>query len=233
MPSNYKSGKQFRALAPSAEMKGLLEHSDRSIIILDSQYRILWFNSKAAQGMYNFYNQELTTGYSYWDYVDEDKNKRFIRNFEATLKGRKITTEQKIVRSGIKPKELWVEGRFSPLQDSEGLCTGVIYSYINITDRKKAERENLDRQNVLQAINHNDSQAFILLGEDDRIISCNLLAPSLLATVADKESPYGMNIISCIHPDWKKAFESGLKIARTGGTVSMEFENDDTSVRML
>ena len=39
---------KFESLAPSAEMKSLLDHSDRSTLILDSQFRILWFNENKA-----------------------------------------------------------------------------------------------------------------------------------------------------------------------------------------
>ena len=71
----------FKPFAPSTEMMSLLEHSDRSIIILDADYRILWFNSKASREMYSFFKEEMKTGTSYWDYVDPEGNKRFIRNF--------------------------------------------------------------------------------------------------------------------------------------------------------
>jgi len=221
-----KSAK-FETFAPSAEMKALLEHSDRSIIILDSSFRIMWFNSRAAQGMFTYSREELKSGYSYWDYVDRDHNKRFIRNFNAALKGRKISTEQKVPKPGTADQEIWVEGLFSPLHDKKGQITGVIYSYLNITDRKRAEKENFERDNILQAINHNDSQAFILLDEDDRILSCNLLAPSMLAIEANSIDPYGMNIVKCIHSDWKERFNSGLKLARAGGSASVEFEKPE------
>lgn len=211
-------------MAPTAEMKALLEHSDRSIIILDRDFRILWFNGSASKGMYSFYGEELRTGTSYWDYVDEDRNKRFIRNFNATLKGRKISTEQRVIKPGMKQVELWIEGRFSLMEDKDGNVNGVIYSYINISDRIRAERDEIERANVMQAIDHNDSQAFILIDEDDRILSCNMLAPTMMATLADPDDPYGLNVVKCIHPDWKERFESGLKVARSGGTVAIEFE---------
>ncbi len=215
---------EFTSLAPSAEMRSLLEHSDRSIIILDTSYRILWFNSRASREMYSFFAEELKTGASYWDYVDPEGNKRFIRNFQASLKGRNISTEQRITKPGKPNNELWIEGKFSPLEGNSGEIQGVIYSYINISDRKRAEKEGQEKAHVLQAINRNDSQGFILIDEDNRIISCNLLAPAMLATVADENNPYGMNIIECIHPYWKEGFESGLKVARSGGTVAIEFD---------
>ncbi len=214
-------------------MKAMLEHSDRSIIILDREYRVLWFNAKASKGIHSFYGEELRTGNIYWDYVDEDRNKRFIRNFEATLKGRRISTEQRVMKPGTRPIEIWIEGKFSPLTDDRDTVQGVVYSYINISDRKRAEREEMERANVMQAIDHNDSQAFILIDEDDRILNCNMLAPAMLATIADPNDPYGMNVVKCIHPEWKERFESGLKVARTGGTVAIEFEKPEPDTNVI
>lgn len=222
---NKDSNKRtFESLAPSAEMKSLLEHSDRSIIILDKEYRLLWFNSKASKDMYSFFKEELKTGNSYWDYVDENNNKRFIRNFQSSLKGRTISVEQHIPNPKNSGGELWIDGRFSPLSGKNGEINGVIYSYKNISDKKKAELQSQEQANVLQAIDHNDSQGFILIDEDDRIISCNLMAPNLLATEDATDDTFGKNVIECIHPYWKDEFEGGLKVARSGGTVSVEFD---------
>ncbi|MFM1876108.1 MAG: hypothetical protein RL266_1845, partial [Bacteroidota bacterium] len=215
--NDRSTDRKFYSLAPSAEMRSLLEHSDRSIIILDRDYRVLWFNSKASKDMFSFFKEELKTGSSYWDYVDESHNKRFIRNFQASLKGRTISVEQHIPKSKNASIELWIDGRFSPLYGKKGDVDGVIYSYQNISDKKKAEQESLAQANVLQAIDRNDSQGFILLDEDDRVISCNLMAPVLIATVDSWTDQFGKNIIECIHPYWKDEFEGGVKVARSGG----------------
>ena len=205
-------------------MRSLLDHSDRSIIILDSDFRILWFNGKAAREMYSFFREELKSGNSYWDYVDQDQNKRFIRNFQSALKGRTISTEQKINKPGSKSFELWIEGLFSPLYGNKNKVEGVIYSYVNISDRKRAEQEQQEKAHVLQAVDHNSSQGFILIDNDDRILSSNLLAPKLLATTTNEEDCHGKKIIECIHPYWKDEFQGGLKVARAGGTVAIEFD---------
>lgn len=230
---NQNGNIEFDSLAPSAEMKSLLEHSDRSIIILDTDYRILWFNAKASREMFGFFKEQLKTGASYWDYVDQEGNKRFIRNFQASLKGRNISTEQKIEKPNDSGNDLWIEGKFSPLVGKDDAINGVIYSYINISDRKRAERETLEKSHVLQAIDRNDSQGFILIDEENRILSCNLLAPALLATQANEKDPYGMNVIECIHPYWKEEFEGGLKVARSGGTVAIEFDMPAPEIRTV
>lgn len=226
------TSKKFESLAPSAEMKSLLEHSSRSIIILDADFRILWFNGKASREMYNFFKEELKTGSSYWDYVERDGNKRFIRNFQSSLKGRTISIEQRIKKPENTEGELWIDGRFSPLCGKTGNITGVIYSYENISDKKRTEQKLVDQANVMQAIDHNSSQGFILIDNDNRIISCNLLAPALLATDTEADS-LGKNVIECLHPYWKNQFEAGLKVARGGGTVSIEFDKPAPEVQTV
>lgn len=221
--------RKFESLAPSAEMKSLLEHSDRSIIILDQECRILWFNARASAEMYSFFKEEMKTGSSYWDFVERDSNKRFIRNFNATLNGRTISVQQRIKKPEETEGELWIDGRFSPLKNDAGKVVGVIYSYKNISDLKKAEQEEKEQALVIQAIDHNTSQGFILIDDENRIINCNLLAPILIATDAEAENPFGTNIIECIHPYWKEEFHNGLKVARSGGSVSMEFTQPGTS----
>lgn len=222
--SGRKGNPQFESLAPSAEMKSLLDHSDRSIILLDTEFRILWFNARASRDMYSFFQEELKTGSSYWDYVNENQNKRFIRNFQTALKGRTISTEQKISKPNSPLNEMWIEGRFSPMYGKSGTIDGVIYSYVNISDRKRLELENQENELVLQAIDNNNSHGFVLVDEDDRVISANQLAPKLLAMVENDADPFNRDIINGIHPYWREEFVGGLKVARNGGTVSIEFD---------
>jgi PAS domain S-box-containing protein len=222
-------GSKFESLAPSAEMKSLLDHSDRSTLVLDSKFRILWFNEKAAREMYSFFKEELKTGNSYWNYVNQDRNKRFIRNFNAAMKGRTISTEQKIHKPGGTHANLWIEGRFSPLLNSEGVAYGIVYSYVNISDRKLVEKEKLERTQVLEAVDHNDSQAFVLLDKLNRILSHNKLAVLLFPGFDEVKEYTNQNVLEHVYSDWKTEFDGGIKIAKSGGSVAIEFEkpNDE------
>jgi PAS domain S-box-containing protein len=210
-------------------MKSLLDHLDRSTLILDSKFRILWFNEKAAREMYSFFKEELKTGNSYWNYVNQNQNKRFIRNFNAAMKGRTISAEQKINKPDSTSTNLWIEGRFSPLLNSEGAVYGIVYSYINISDRKLAGKEELARTQVLEAVDHNDSQAFILLDDVNRILSHNKLAVLMFPDFNEMKEYTNQNVLEHVYSDWKTEFDGGIKIAKSGGSVAIEFEkpNDE------
>lgn len=215
---------KFEPVAPSAEMKSLLEHISRSVIILDSEYRILWFNTKASSDMFSFFGEELKTGASYWDFIEEDSNKRFIRNFSSALKGRTLSTQQHIINPKRPEAEIWIDGRFSPFTNDSGEIVGVVYSYKNISDNKKVEKENQEQRLVIQALDNNDLQGFVLIDANNNIISKNVFAKELLA-LQTENSNFSGNILELLHPYWKEQFNGGLKVARTGGAVSMEFDH--------
>ncbi len=224
--------KTLGAVAPTGEMKSLLEHTDRSVIILNHEYRILWFNGRASKDFHSYYNEDLKTGNSYWDYVQQDGNKRFIRNFRAALQGRKISIEQRIPKPKNTESDFWIDGRFSPLMSDDNTVTGVIYSYKNISDQKQAQVTRVEQELVRQAIDHNNSQGFVLIDETDNIISCNLMAPILLATEMN-DGDIGKSVVECIHPYWKEEFMGGLKVARNGGSVSIEFDRPGDGNRTI
>lgn len=217
--------------AASAEMLSILEHSERSVLVMDAQYRILWFNSRAARTMTRYYGEELKSGYTYWDYVDRDTNLRFTRNFELALKGRRVSTEKREGREG--EFEMWIEGTFSPLLSADDTVAGVIYSYQNISKRKREEKEARYRDNIIRAINTNESQAFVLIDEANVIVSSNAAAAFMIAFDSSGKDLEGKRVTECIEADWRERFIGGLKVARTGGTVAIEFERAHPKQQIL
>lgn len=192
------------------------------MVVMDRSFRILWFNSKAAHSMSRQFGEELKSGYTYWDYVDKDSNLRFIRNFELALTGKVMSTERHVVADA--EDEVWIEGSFSPLRTEDGGISGVIYSYQDISHRKRQEREARYRASIIRAINTNDSQAFVLIDEFNRIAASNLAAVALLSSSSLDTMLEGRKINDCIAPEWRERFIGGLKVARSGGTVVVEFD---------
>lgn len=178
--------------------------------------------------MHAFSKERLSTGKSYWNYVDQNQNKRFIRNFKAALKGRSISTEQRLAPESDTSTALWIEGRFSPLSGDDGVPYGVIYSFINISDQKQQEREAIRKNRVVQAINHNSAQAFVLLDKDSKVLNRNILASILFCPTKKGKECLDKGVLEFVYPEWKKDFEAGIKVARAGGSVSLELQKPDS-----
>lgn len=188
------------------------------MMVMDAEYRILWFNAQAARSMGRHFGEEVKSGYTYWDYADRDIGKRFIRNFELALKGRKVTVERRV--ESAKDEDVWIEGTFSPLRSEDNTINGVIYSFQDISQRKREEPEEQYRKNIVRAIDNNESQAFVLVDSENRLVSSNQMASTLLFIGEKRER----NILERIDPLWRERFDGGLRVARTGGTAIIEFE---------
>ncbi len=210
------------AFAASPEMLSILEHSDRSVLVMDKAYRILWFNAQAASTMSRFFGEAVKSGYTYWDYADRGNGKRFMRNFELALKGRRVSVERRMDSSAN--EDIWIEAVFSPLRGADGEVTGVIHSYQDISQRKRREQEERYRENIIRAINSNDSQAFALIDSNNRIVSCNTYATQLLCNSGQDAASDKADVLQSVHEAWRARFIGGLKVARAGGTVVIEFE---------
>jgi len=225
--------KDLTPLAASNEMLSILEHSERSTLVMDTNYRILWFNSSAARTMPRYFGEPLKAGYTYWDYVQNDEHLRFKRNFEQALKGRTVSVERRL--EGVKGPDVWIDGRFSPLIGPDDNLVGVIYSYENITERKRNEEEAKYRNSVIRAIESNEAQGFILVDADNRIMSHNPFAEKLFPLWTEAQSRNGsrMSIADIVAPNWIDRMEGGLKVARNGGTVIVEFECAGSAHRIL
>jgi PAS domain S-box-containing protein len=225
--------KDLTPLAASKEMLSILEHSERSTLVMDVNYRILWFNSSAARTMPRYFGEPLKAGYTYWDYVQNDEHLRFKRNFEQALNGRTVSVERRL--EGVKGPDVWIDGRFSPLMGAHDKLVGVIYSYENITERKRNEEEAKYRNSVLKAIESNEAQGFILIDADDRIMSHNPFAEKLFPLWAEAQTKYGprTRISDIVAPNWTDRMHGGLKVARNGGTVIVEFDCVGSAQRIL
>ncbi len=214
-------------------MLSILEHSERSTLVMDVNYRILWFNSSAARTMPRFFGEPLKAGYTYWDYVQNDEHLRFKRNFEQALKGRTVSVERRM--EGVKGPDVWIDGRFSPLVGADDDLVGVIYSYENITERKRNEEEAKYRNSVLKAIESNEAQGFLLIDADDRIMSHNPFAEKLFPLWKEAQGKLGprTRISDIVAANWTDRMNGGLKVARNGGTVIVEFDCTGSVHRIL
>ncbi|MCF8257783.1 MAG: PAS domain S-box protein [Flavobacteriales bacterium] len=209
---------KYETFAATPEMLSILEHSDRAVLVMDAQCRILWFNAQAARNMGRYYGEELRSGYTFWDYADRTSGKSFIRNFNQALQGHRISVERRVETK--KGADNWIDGTFSPLRSTDGTITGVIYSFKDISQLKQQERERQQQQNIIRAIDNNESQAFALIDAENRMVNCNRLASSLICSRASAHN----DVLQRVDPSWHEKFEGGLRVARTGGTVVLDFE---------
>lgn len=216
-----KEAVEYLTAAPNPAFRSLLEHSERGVIIMDNDFVVKWFNAVAARGVKIVTNNRLKVGKSYWDYVLKDSNKTFFRNFNLALQGKSISVEKKL--SLDHGREVWVDGRFTPLLDKEGTTIGVIYSYKNITRKKQYEEQREQNDQMLKAVTGNENHAFMMIDPKYKVIYFNTGWDKVLpGTATFKE---GKGLFECLPDDWSEDMLGGLMICRNGGKVALDLSD--------
>jgi PAS domain S-box-containing protein len=201
-----------------AYLKLMLENTIKSFILLDKDYRILLFNKAADKGMRFFYDKPMEINTSYWNYVEKAGNSSFIKHFEKALAGKKITTEKAL--KNPEGETIWIESSFVPVFDENKKVSSVLYSYLNITDKKEAEQALNESEANLRAVFNSSRDGYLLLDSNLRLIALNPAARETFKYLYNEKLNIGENILNHIESDAKLRFIRNMKIALKGGYVT-------------
>ncbi len=132
-----ESKKTSSILRESEEkLRAILDNSDQVFILVDTDLRILDYNTIAKQFVKTIFREELKKKqYLTFNHQAED----FIDNIKRSLKGKNISNE-KCFKLASK-SEYWMEYRISPVFDSNKNISGAFFNAFEINKTKKAERE--------------------------------------------------------------------------------------------
>lgn len=201
-----------------AYLKLMLENTIRSFILLDKDYKILLFNKVADKGMRFFYDKPMEIGRSYFDYVEKAGNNSFVKHFEKALGGKKITTEKSL--KNPKGDTIWIESSFVPVFNEKKKVHSVLYSYINITEKKESEHALRESEANLRAVFNSSRDGYFLIDSNYKIISLNPAARETFSYLYKDKLNIGKNILDYIESDAKLRFMRNMKIALKGGYVT-------------
>lgn len=207
-----------------AFLKVMLENTIKSFILLDKDYRILLFNKSADKGMRLFYDKPMEINASYWNYVEKAVNSSFIKHFEKALAGKKITTEKAL--KNPKGETIWIESNFVPIFDENKKVSSVLYSYLNITEKKKAEQALNESEANLRAVFNSSRDGYILIDSTFKVIALNPAAHNTFKLLYNKKLNLGDNILDHVESDDKLKFVRNMMVALKGGYVTSGGEKE-------
>ncbi len=213
-----KKNDSFTSDKSAEYLKILLENTIKAFILLDEDYNILMFNAIADKGMKYFYDKPMKVGASYWDYVDKKENISFSRHFEKALKGKKITTEKSL--KNPQGTTIWIEASYTPIFDSDQKVTSVLYSYLNISEKKEAEQALNESEANLRAVFNSSRDGYFLIDTNFKVISINPAARDTYSILFGVKINVGDNLLNFIEADAKTKFIRNVKIALKGGFVT-------------
>jgi len=213
-----KDSTSLKSHDSEAYLRLILDNTTKSFILLDKDYRVLMFNKSADKGMRFFYNKALKLNTSYWDYVDKANNSSFIRHFDKALTGRKLTTEKSL--KSPKGDTIWIEASFVPMVDENQKVSGVLYSYINISEKKEAEKALNESESNLRAVFNSSLDGYFLINPNFRVIAINPAARKTFNGLYNHKINLGDNLLDFIDKNEKLRFMRNIKIALKGGFVT-------------
>lgn len=217
MPSARKKPSFYKGKSEEY-LQILLDNTIKAFILLDKDYKILMFNNVADRGMKYFFKKPLETGESYWNYLDKKENASFVRHFEKALKGKKITTEKSLKTP--QGNTIWIEASYVPVFNARKKVTSILYSYLNITDKKEAETALSESEANLRAVFNSSRDGYFLIDEKYRLLSINPSARETFKALYGKRINTGENMLDYIDNEARIRFMRNIKIALKGGFVS-------------
>jgi len=118
------------------DLKNEYQHSDCVWFFVDTKYRIVAYNKKAAQNSISLHNKEIGSGQSILDYARDTKNNidtKFIECFGKAASGHLVKDEQHIIFDSV---NMIARSNYIPvMRDKEvmGVSITVDYQKVNIT----------------------------------------------------------------------------------------------------
>jgi PAS domain S-box-containing protein len=134
-------------------LKAIFDSTRSSIFLVAPDYRIIFFNKWARDGSKLLYDCDMHIGDSILNYRragDEATFEAFKENFErAILTQNLVVSEREMHYPQV---SFWVRSEYSPVYGNDKKLIGVLLNVQNISDRKRVEKENEEKQTQLNRI---------------------------------------------------------------------------------
>jgi diguanylate cyclase (GGDEF)-like protein/PAS domain S-box-containing protein len=210
----------------------LLDAIGQTIIVTDSQDRVVYWNDAAAQ-LYGW-SKEEATGRRLKELVVCEKLWPQAEEIRSELRVRRAWSGEFVVRRRD-GETVSMMGVATPLLDEEGSPVGMVGVSMDVTERKRAEEALGKSEERFRALTQNSSDIITLLGTDGTV---HYQSPSIKHILNYRpEELVGKSIFDYVHPEdlgrVRRAFAKGLAEPDLHPSVQHRFRHKDGSWRYL
>jgi PAS domain S-box-containing protein len=205
------------------KLKAISNSSANIYILLDRDYKVLSFNRIASEEIYAAFQKELHEGDSFLQYIIEEKQEGFKKNFANALAGQNISIELLVPYTNGGKK--WKQFRYFPVYDKENQIIGVSFNVIDIDKIKKQEQLIVANELKLKSILNSTKDINFLIDANYKVLLANKEAQKNAWEFHQKEIQEGDDFRSYItNTSAIKDFENHVQQALSGQEIFVERE---------
>ncbi|MFN5319319.1 MAG: PAS domain S-box protein [Bacteroidia bacterium] len=155
-----------------AQLEAIVNASRGSIILLDTERKILFYNDKSRKDLRKYFGMELETNAPLPDFFDKNFNYSIDTAITTVLAG-KHKLNYEIDYDDVSGKKLWFSILVYPISIKNEELTGVCVSMLNVTDTKNAQLENQNIKNFYESVLNNIPTDVAVFDKDHRYLFLN------------------------------------------------------------
>ena len=122
-----------------ARTRAILDNSLESILFLNPNKTIEFYNNVAANNAKVIFNTELRVGESILSFISSEEKELFEKSFQCALQGEIIIMEKFFL---IHNTKLWFEIQYAPIKNTANQIIGVLLNARDINEKKRADPKN-------------------------------------------------------------------------------------------
>jgi PAS domain S-box-containing protein len=209
-------------LDSQTNLKATIDNGLVSLVLLDKKGRIVLSDQLSEANARKFVGKPLKPGKYFKEFVPEDLISSFHKNFEKALQGEKVSLERMVTYSP--ESNFWLDISYSPVINSEGEVTGVVYSALDITEKKIAQNQLVESEANLQAIFDATIYSYFLLDKNYHILKFNEMAAKSVSITQNRKLNEGDNMLDYFKGEEVDSFKKNIAKALEGEKVMLERE---------
>lgn len=207
-----------------ANLKAAIDNGFANVIVMDKFAKIKMTDINTQNELKKNLNKSNIEGIDFRDILPTDFLDDFEIHFHKALSGKKLRFEKSYFN---KNTTKYFDIIYTPIRTEQGSIDGIMFSYLDITSRKKNEIALLESRNSIEILLENSPLPLLLCSFDDgKILYMNKKGFKLLQVSPDYVSNYNIfdfydNLL--IQNNWYE------EISKNGYVDSYEIEFHDTN----
>ena len=209
-------------LRSEANLRASIDNGLLSLVLLDHEGRVILADKKTQELTKQVLGKEMLPGKYYTDYIPEADVNSFHESFRKALQGEKVRFERVIDHGG--ENKFYLDIAYAPVYDQTGKATGVVTSFLNIGEQKRAQAQLAESEANLNAIFDATTHSYFLLDSNYTIIKFNQVAARAVSYTHGKELKEGDNMLDYSNPELMGSFKAHVAKALQGEKIIVEKE---------